>query len=648
MKKMWNRIWERNRSFPVICAFLVSLLVIQILAALGCFEFNNVLPWIVLIFFMYGLSENCSMIGVAKSFWSEAKASDRVCSAFILLLVGNGLYLEQKLKVAAGNISEIFSGILLLTILYFFLCFMYVRREKENIYNWIGASIFAMFLATGNLAVYDNNGWYGYLSSFVCWLLLFRFVLECCWKLSTKIELFGEDRLNRNWWIWGIGTWGLMAVICFIWLLAFYPTIMSYDSLVQMRQVWGESYSNHHPWLHTMMIKVIYEFGLNLFGSENKAIALYSVVSISLLAFSIACMASYLAKKKMRSQYLAVAVLVLALSPINQIYSIIVWKDVPFAAAVLIFMVLLCHLGDQVRVGNAAWISWIIFVPLGFCVCFLRSNGLYVFLGMIPFLIGAFWKRKKTVISVIGVVLILGAVYKGPVFEHYRVKEPDIIESLSIPAQQIAAVVSYDGNITDEQKDLLSNIIDLDKVSEAYLGSPTCSDAVKNLVREKDNQQFIKKHATQYMKLWLELMKDNPRIYVRAFFYETGGYWYHQITYHFLWATYIEENGVGIERDSKLPDEMVSGIRSYLEQYKAHFDRYLSIGLYVYLFGISFWIVLKRKSSYWITYMPILGIWGTLLIATPVWADIRYAYAIYLAVPLMICLSLSKNVSNDD
>ena len=106
-------------------------------------------------------------------------------------------------------------------------------------------------------------------------------------------------------------------------------------------------------------------------------------------------------------------------------------------------------------------------------------------------MIWAFWKRKKAVLPAIGLVLIAGALYKGPVFHYFDVAEPDTIESLSIPAQQIAAVITYDGRISEEQKAFLSNVIDLEKVPEAYTSSPTCSDAIKDLVRETDNQEFI-------------------------------------------------------------------------------------------------------------------------------------------------------------
>lgn len=91
---------------------------------------------------------------------------------------------------------------------------------------------------------------------------------------------------------------------------------------------------------------------------------------------------------------------------------------------------------------------------------------------------------------------------------------------------------------------------------------------------------------------------------------------------------------------------MVQGIRGYLDAYKKHFDEYLSVGLFIYLFFACLMCAVQKKSNYLIAYLPALGIWGTLLIATPVFADLRYAYAIYLAVPFLTCLTAVDSTSH--
>ena len=71
--------------------------------------------------------------------------------------------------------------------------------------------------------------------------------------------------------------------------------------------------------------------------------------------------------------------------------------------------------------------------------------------------------------------------------------QPDTIEALSIPAQHIARVITDGGELTQEQEELLSKVVDLERVPKEY--DSTISDPIKTLVREKGNQDYIKEHA---------------------------------------------------------------------------------------------------------------------------------------------------------
>lgn len=669
----------------IIFCFVASLLMVQGFYGIGSFDFSFVLPWILLIVFMgswtkkeqhgikgdkwSGIAGTVFFLGlyllnrssgewvsfylpvsIAGGFltgifvrrqiaeWKMTSGKSRLMALPVTALALVGLLCEKVLQLSDfGKFMAVLPVVLLL---YVFFTLIWNDINKWSVWSLSGAALFALFSATANLSVFDERGWWGWILSLFCWFSLFYLCMEYFWKISTEVSFFGAKRGKKKLWLYGVLFFCFSVGVDFIFLLAYYPGVMEWDSFIQMRQVWDGVYSNHHPWLHTMLIKFIYDLGCALFGSTNRAFALYSIFSICLLSFSFTCVIVYLAKKGLQLIYLIIVGLLYVMSPINQMYSIIMWKDIPFGACVLIFTVLLFTIRDRQLEDKPNLLNWVLFVPLAFGVCFFRSNGLYVFLGMIPFLIYVFWKQKKAIICAISVVLILGGIYKGPVFEHFNVTEPDIIESLSIPAQQIAAVIANDGKINEEQKELLSQVIDLEKVPEAYRGSSTCSDDIKDLVREKDNQQYIADHSGEFLKTWVQLFFENKRIYVHAYVRETSGYWYHKIYFPFIWATYIQENGHGIDRERKLPDTVCDGIANYLTGYKAHFDKYLSTGLYIYIFLLSLFIALRKKSKHLICYLPALGIWGTILIATPVWADLRYAYAIVISVPFLIAMTL--------
>lgn len=666
-KNIWEYIFEKNGGFPVITAFFAGLICVQAFKVMGAISFDFVFPYLLLIFLMYGFLHKYWIFSIFRK-WRETKTlCGKAVAAAVTAAAILGLVTEGALR---GNTVLSFIGsFLLAVILYFYIWFVGQIQEenaKGNLYSlkknyavYLTAALFAVFCATGKKDIFEVQGWSGWICTFIGEYVLFYLGLKCCLEIFGNIAVRKQKTGNLNAGgrgiqrvvhnraiMWGIAVFTVTCLVDAVFLLAFFPGVMEYDSFVQMCQVYGAEYSNHHPWLHTMLIKLIYETGYALLGSYNRAFALYCVFQILILAFAFACVLGYLAKKGVRDVYLLLIGAVYILSPINQMYSITMWKDIPFGVTVVLFTVLLCVMRDHLEEGHSNKWCWFAFIPIGFGLCFFRSNGLYVFLGMIPFLIWAFWKQKRAVLSVIAVILALGVVYKGPVFAHFQVKEPDPIESLSIPAQQIAAVISYDGEISEEQKRLLSEVVELEKVPEAYLSSTTCSDAIKNLVRETDNQEYIGEHAGEFVETWVSLFFDNPRIYVEAFIDETRGYWYHNTKFPFIWATYIQENGMGIDRASQLPEKMVQGIRGYLDAYKKHFDEYLSVGLFIYLFFVCLMCAVQKKSNYLIAYLPALGIWGTLLIATPVFADLRYAYAIYLAVPFLTCLTVVDSTSH--
>ena len=632
-----------KRDFELPLCFVIAWSSVWILCKMAGADYRTLLPYVVMVLLMNAYAwkwndkkswmENILLISVFKRLVNDKDIPKKIMAGVGSGIVLGGLVMEG---VISFKLMSCLPGVLLLIIVIYLMFWNRLSlSEPFNIYSLAGAAVFAFFSATGNTGIFDMYGWSGYLFCMVSWFIMFLFGLESCYGLSEKYKLFGYDIKRTSVWKWGAACFVITCIIDAFFLMVFFPGVMEYDSMMQMFQVFGEPYSNHHPWLHTMIIKGIYELGLSLLGSHNRAFALYCLCSICSMAGTFSVVIMWLARKGMRPLFLVLIGGMYILSPINQMYSIIMWKDIPFGVCVILFIILLMEMCEKKETGRISCWKWVLFVVISFGVCFFRSNGLYMFYGMIPFLFVCFWKHKKEIITSVLVVLILGWIYKGPVFEYYNVTEPDTIESLSIPAQQIAAVIAYDGNISEEQLELLSNIVDISRVEKEYLSSVTCSDAIKDLVRETNNQEYITNHAAEFLRLWGDLLVKNPRIYVKAFRDETAGYWYHQTYFPFIWATYVHENGMGIYRSSQVPLEVEEAVRGYLATYKAYFDQYLSTGLYVYIYFVTLFIMLRKRSRYLVAWLPILGIWGTLLIATPVWADLRYAYSIYLAVPLM-------------
>lgn len=680
-------IW--NRELNIIAGFVKALIIIQTLVLLGGYSFDTVLPYIFLMqFFYYFINDSkwnkkeiiiCSCVGIILGGFQFLESTDMNLQTLVSIMGGALLCkfiigvlkrweeYNTKIKVIALFLTVIvavdlnYEGFLLndysvinllttITVIFiiYYTIIKYIEGTKENRLNWknfviiVGAIIFSFFSTMGHIAVFierKSGGQFLFLLSLFCWFILYYISLMTFDNIIKEIPIYKQSIKERKQ-IFFVGCFAFLGTIAnFIpYFLAYYPGVIEYDSWVQMGQVLGDPYNNHHPWIHTVIIKFFYEIGLALFQSENKAVAFYTAFSVSLMAFSITCVIVYLYKKNVSPIYLILLFLIYATSPINGIYAVNMWKDVPFSAISLIFLVHLSNMRDNNLSGRNNKFEWPFFIILSFFVCFLRNNGLYAYILLLPFLFFVFRKDVKRLTIVVGIIILAGIIYKGPIFKHFQVKESETIVSLSIPAQQIAAVIAENGILKSEQKELLEQIIDLDQVPEKYFGSIHCSDGIINLVKQKGNQQLIDENKKEFFNLWFQLGLQNKSIYLRAFIDQTEGYWYHKITYPFIWATYIYENGSGICRESKIPQKYTIAISQFLEMYEKHFWKYYSSGFFVYFFLFCFIIAIANKGKFIIVYIFNLGIWLTLIVATPVYADFRYIYIIYLSLPFLFLL----------
>lgn len=134
-----------------------------------------------------------------------------------------------------------------------------------------------------------------------------------------------------------------------------------------------------------------------------------------------------------------------------------------------------------------------------------------------------FRKKQYRIILSLVFVLIFSFIMKRPVLAMLNVSQPDTVESLSIPMQQIARVVVDENDLSSQQTELLSKVIDIEKIPDSY--SPILHDPIKLLVREKGTVKYLKEHIAEYTKLYLELGLKHPIKFVEAWVDQTKGYW---------------------------------------------------------------------------------------------------------------------------
>lgn len=426
------------------------------------------------------------------------------------------------------------------------------------------------------------------------------------------------------------------CILCWLpYYLYQYPGIMTPDSINQFEQVLGLiPYSNHHPWVHTMVFGLFYRLGYVLTGDMVSAVSVYTLFQICLLAGSVACFISTLRAYRIRPFFLFLIMAFYALIPYHAVFSITIWKDIPFAAAALFFSCSILRLGVR---GNVNVRNLILFTISGVMICLFRSNGWYAYLLATPFLLLGFRKRAKALYPALLLTLLCAVIVKYPVMRAFHVEQPDFIESVSIPMQQITAVICNDRELTAEERALIEKVVDLTYIHDLY--NPGFADNIKELVRA-GNQDYLVAHKKDFFRLWASLGLRYPGDYLTAYVDQTYGYWYPDSFYLVAEAEGVSATDLGVSHRPLIGGPLVIKGKEIAIKLGSMVPIYgtlwsMGVACWVLLFCICT-VIIREEYYKLICYLPSLSLLFTVLIATPVATEFRYVYFMVLCLPFYL------------
>ena len=367
----------------------------------------------------------------------------------------------------------------------------------------------------------------------------------------------------------------------------------------------------------------------------NAAVALFHGAQILFLAacFGYAIMTMY--QRGVPGWFLLAAYGVYAFQPHNIVYSVTLWKDIPFAAAGLLFITALYRLLKDI--GKSRVVNYIAFTAgaLGFSLW--RTNGWYAFLATVVMML-LLMRRKKTMLILMCVILVFCWILINPVLDSMNVGQTNFVEAFAVPMQQIARVISEGRELTQEETALLWEIFALDRIGEAY--NPQTVDPVKFETFRYDQVDYIQEHAGAYLKLYLNIGLRYPGDYLKAWIEQTRGYW-NGGYFFWIYTRDVEPNALGLELT--LGDNLIAKLFAaafrYLEK-PVMLQPLVSIGLHVWgLIACTVINVLKKREEFLLA-IPILVLVVGLWLGTPVYSEFRYAYPVFLTMPLILATTL--------
>ena len=421
--------------------------------------------------------------------------------------------------------------------------------------------------------------------------------------------------------------WAVFFISYIPMYLIFYPGICAYDTTVQLEQVVSGHYIDHHPFLHTMLIKGFYNLG-EAVGNINLGIGLFVLLQMIALSAAFAASVVLLKKKGLSFAWKLFLILFFLLFPYHVFMALSVAKVALFTAAFVPLTVLVClslASGRKTFEIRGAEIS--VFL-LCFPVVAFRTNARYalmilcVILAILTVLSKENRKRYGRVLLAVGGGLALSLFVISFLYKKYDVTQADRREMLSIPIQQMGRVAYYHYDELDDAEKLEIDNFMLGESRKYY--EPAISDPIKRHI----NTSRILESPKGMLNTYLKLLVRYPGDYVNAVLALDSGYYY--LADRSSLNIYGDSFGYGFVQTAwsvQLADYGVTG-QSFFPGALKKTEAFLSDN------------VLQNIPVVRILFMPGYVLWACLYLG--LWALHRKKYnlAIALVLPLAYILTL--------
>ncbi len=430
----------------------------------------------------------------------------------------------------------------------------------------------------------------------------------------------------------------LIMLLCWLpYFLSFYPGNLSPDSITELTTVINNftNASDHHPIIHMIFIAIPYKLMFSLTKNMIISIAFSTIIQMLVMASIFSSLIVFLHNRKVKDKLLIFILIYYAILPVFGYYSVVMWKDVIFSGLVLLLIMELIKIIEKDNKNNLHFHQLIPFIIVSILCIFFRSNAIYMYFLLVIF---TFIFMKKHIKIFIGAFCIVFSVYyiiKGPVFNALNITKSSSSEYIAIPMQQIGRMAYKKVNFTNKEKKKLEKIMSIEDLAKAY--NPITSDGIK--FNSNYNAKAFDENKGKYFKLWLNLVKKHPSIAVEAYLISTLGYWYPGVSYNSVCFGIVEDNIYGLKNRPKLGNDVLNVLYKLESRDTPILNIEWSIGLCFWLILIFSLLACKKidkKSLY--LYVPIFGLWLTMMVAAPVYAEFRYVYSAFICLPLFMVI----------
>lgn len=494
---------------------------------------------------------------------------------------------------------------------------------------------------------------------FASFSILFAAMLLLASKVLLKRKKYqrSDVRWTRH---WTLGSFVFLFILWSPYLMSWFPGGIFSDTDYAIQQALGNKpISNLHTiayvFLWKMCLFVSRALGHDLFAAAVIMQFIYLITMSSAIVYGV----YWLRAHGISMFACSLALIFFGLFPLIPQYVVSLWKDTLFSIALFLFSLQYIDAvfykssnhddyptGISKRTGrhfphnktdsSDKTGSVIGLVGSALAVAFTRNNGIYVI--AFSLLALAIAQRhnlrrvsKRSVVP-LTVILLISVMVQGPIFSKLGLNTSSTVESLGIPIQQIGRTFALDGYVSDGATEYFSTLLPEETWKSAY--KPFLVDSLKwNPAFRADTL-----HASipEFVKNYLTTGLHNPLRYLEAFLLSNSGFWNPLVGWNENIGYYSLSmwNNVKVTQLDLLNDCLGISFRNVLRP-----NIFISPAVFAWLLMLSgsVLIILKRPLPS-MGLIPALGLWLTLIIASPIAYSLRYCFTFVLLLPIAFAL----------
>lgn len=509
-----------------------------------------------------------------------------------------------------------------------------VSMEKRNGIGWIRTN-------TGVLLNMLNLFFSHAVLYFCGAFLAFRYLARISHQKGSAVP--GQFSVRRAMLIWII-----LVLIYLPWYLFCFPGVISQDTADQINDaVTLDGIRDHHSAFLTLMMRFVLLPVRSLTGSMQTGVALISLLQMLIVAFVFAAAFEWIRRYVRNRTLQALIFLWYAVYPINNLYSVTLWKDVLFSVSFLALLLCLDAAAEDELAFFADKKQRILLTALLLLLPLMRHNGILISVLTGSAMLFCFPGHRRQVLMILcGFVACFGF-WKLAALPLLHAEKIDPSNVYSVLEQQMARALNvHHGELTDGEMAEYTAYFDIGDIWDRY--RPHISDPVKRHFRN----DLFEEDPGGFFTLWAKLGRRYPLDYIEAFLANNYGYWFPETRYVIIdYGVTPGEWDIGdihAAPVSSLP--LIPRIFDYISG-----EKYEKIPLLPLFFsrGACFWLWvfcgcwgLWSRDRKLILVLAGLSLWLGILIS-PVYNEYRYVYGLFVGLPLLMAVMLSGQREKD-